>query len=83
MDSIALGIEIPKAVYAPMEAAADLVEYLLSDKSDGITGKLISAVWDDWPALMNFPDYRDKMAADADMFTLRRHTKWSTPVIEG
>jgi 3-oxoacyl-[acyl-carrier protein] reductase len=32
----------------PSTAAADLVAFLLSDDSHGITGRLISAVWDDW-----------------------------------
>jgi NAD(P)-dependent dehydrogenase (short-subunit alcohol dehydrogenase family) len=32
----------------PPEAAADLVAFLLSDESAGVTGRLISAVWDPW-----------------------------------
>jgi len=32
----------------PPTAAADLVAFLLSGESHGITGRLISAVWDDW-----------------------------------
>lgn len=49
-----------------MEKAADLIVFLLSDASNGITGKLISAVWDDW---RNF-DWDDP--DEKDTFTLRR-----------
>ena len=45
--------------------AAELVQYLVSPLSDGITGRLISAVWDDWRSL-----HLDKPTGD--MFTLRR-----------
>ena len=55
---------------APLERALDLVEWLLSPKSDGITGKLLSAPWDPWPGL------GDHVAtlAKSDVFTLRRIT---------
>lgn len=36
---------------APLSGAADLAAFLASDASDGITGRLISAVWDDWRGL--------------------------------
>ena len=45
-----------------------LIEFLISDKSDGITGKLISAVWDNWKI---FKKYKKKLK-DNDIFTLRR-----------
>jgi NAD(P)-dependent dehydrogenase (short-subunit alcohol dehydrogenase family) len=32
----------------PPSAAAELVAFLVGDESNGITGRLISAVWDDW-----------------------------------
>jgi 3-oxoacyl-[acyl-carrier protein] reductase len=35
----------------PIEKALGLVEFLLSEKSDGITGRLLSAQWDDWASL--------------------------------
>ena len=34
-----------------IEKALGLVEFLLSEKSDGITGRLLSAQWDDWASL--------------------------------
>ncbi len=48
--------------------AAELIAYLASAVSDGITGRLISAVWDPWPRLAT---YRDSLAP-SDIFTLRR-----------
>jgi 3-oxoacyl-[acyl-carrier protein] reductase len=53
---------------APPEKAAELVAWLASPASDGITGRLISAVWDDWPKLAQ----RREELAQTDVFTLRR-----------
>jgi NAD(P)-dependent dehydrogenase (short-subunit alcohol dehydrogenase family) len=52
----------------PLAKAADLAVFLGSSLSDGITGKLISAVWDDWAGL---PD-RVRELRDTDIYTLRR-----------
>jgi NAD(P)-dependent dehydrogenase (short-subunit alcohol dehydrogenase family) len=52
----------------PPEAAAELVAFLLSDAASGITGKLISAQWDNW----RDPDARRRLAEDPDFATLRR-----------
>jgi NAD(P)-dependent dehydrogenase (short-subunit alcohol dehydrogenase family) len=52
----------------PLEKGASLCLYLASDESNGITGKLISAVWDPWP---QFRDYRRDLT-NTDVFTLRR-----------
>lgn len=51
-----------------MAKAADLVIFLLSGESDGVTGRLISAAWDDWPTLVQ----RWPKIAGTDMYTLRR-----------
>jgi NAD(P)-dependent dehydrogenase (short-subunit alcohol dehydrogenase family) len=48
--------------------ALDLVEYLLSEKSDGITGRLISAPWDPWETL----HAHAAELAGGDIYTLRR-----------
>ena len=53
---------------ASLEHALDLVEWLLSPKSDGITGKLISAPWDPWHGLA---DHAHSLAR-SDVYTLRR-----------
>lgn len=48
--------------------AAGLCTWLLSDASDGITGRLLSSVWDPWPALDR---WRHELAG-TDVYTLRR-----------
>jgi NAD(P)-dependent dehydrogenase (short-subunit alcohol dehydrogenase family) len=53
---------------APMENAAQLAVFLGGSLSDGITGKLISAVWDPWEDL---PQHLDELNA-TDIYTLRR-----------
>ena len=49
---------------------AELALFLASGASDGITGKLISAVWDNWE---QWPQYLDQLA-QSDVYTLRRVT---------
>jgi hypothetical protein len=53
---------------APIETSAELAVFLASSKSDGITGKLISAVWDNWE---QWPEHVEELAA-SDAYTLRR-----------
>jgi NAD(P)-dependent dehydrogenase (short-subunit alcohol dehydrogenase family) len=55
---------------ASLERALDLVEWLLSPKSDGISGKLLSAPWDPWPGLVEHV----ATLARSDVYTLRRIT---------
>ncbi|NDC62047.1 MAG: SDR family oxidoreductase [Betaproteobacteria bacterium] len=55
---------------ASMDRVADLALFLASDAADGITGKLISAVWDNWD---NWPQHLDELSA-SDVYTLRRIT---------
>lgn len=52
----------------PLEKGASLCVYLASAESDGITGKLISAIWDPWDSL---PEHRDDLDG-SDVYTLRR-----------
>jgi 3-oxoacyl-[acyl-carrier protein] reductase len=52
----------------PLAKGAALAVFLASAASDGISGRLLSAVWDDWAGL---PSKRDALAA-SDVFTLRR-----------
>jgi NAD(P)-dependent dehydrogenase (short-subunit alcohol dehydrogenase family) len=54
---------------APPEKAAELVTWLASSASDGITGKLISAVWDGWRDL---PSHKPDLDKHPDLYTLRR-----------
>ena len=53
---------------ASMERAAELAVFLASAASDGLTGKLISAVWDHWE---HFPAHIDDLHNN-DIYTLRR-----------
>jgi 3-oxoacyl-[acyl-carrier protein] reductase len=53
---------------APMDRAAALAVWLASSASDGVTGRLLSALWDDWA---NLAERRVALAA-SDVFTLRR-----------
>jgi NAD(P)-dependent dehydrogenase (short-subunit alcohol dehydrogenase family) len=52
----------------PLEIPAQLVTFLASSESDGISGRLLSAVWDRWADL---PRIRERLAA-SDVYTLRR-----------
>ena len=52
---------------APVERSAALAVFLASAASDGITGKLLSAIWDPWERLTS---HRDEM--NSDIYTLRR-----------
>jgi NAD(P)-dependent dehydrogenase (short-subunit alcohol dehydrogenase family) len=52
----------------PLETGAALAVYLASAASDGITGRLISAVWDPWESLH---EHRQDLDA-SDIYTLRR-----------
>ena len=52
----------------PLGKGAELAVFLASAASDGITGRLLSAVWDDWE---NLPAKRDRLAK-SDVYTLRR-----------
>lgn len=65
-------IEAAKAIAkkggTPPEVVAELALFLVSDESDGLTGKLISAVWDDW---RNF-DKKIHEISKSSLYTLRR-----------
>jgi NAD(P)-dependent dehydrogenase (short-subunit alcohol dehydrogenase family) len=53
---------------APLDRGAGLAVFLGSAASDGITGKLISAMWDPWETL----DSRRDALRRTDIYTLRR-----------
>jgi 3-oxoacyl-[acyl-carrier protein] reductase len=52
----------------PLETGAALAVFLGAAESDGITGRLLSAVWDPWRDL---PARREELA-QSDIYTLRR-----------
>jgi NAD(P)-dependent dehydrogenase (short-subunit alcohol dehydrogenase family) len=51
----------------PLERGAALAVWLASAASDGVTAKLLSALWDPWSQL---PEHLDELASD--IYTLRR-----------
>lgn len=53
---------------APTGRAAELILFLASPASDGITGRLISAVWDPWESLAQ----KRAELSSSDIYTLRR-----------
>lgn len=53
---------------ASMEDAAGLAVFLASDESAGISGRLISAVWDNWKGMGR----HKKEISESDIYTLRR-----------
>jgi NAD(P)-dependent dehydrogenase (short-subunit alcohol dehydrogenase family) len=53
---------------SPLGIGAELALFLASVASDGITGKLISAVWDNWE---HWPEHLDELSS-SDVYTLRR-----------
>jgi NAD(P)-dependent dehydrogenase (short-subunit alcohol dehydrogenase family) len=53
---------------APLDRGAALAVFLASAASDGISGRLLSAVWDAWARL---PERREQLAK-GDVYTLRR-----------
>ncbi len=53
---------------ASMDRVADLALFLSSQAARGITGKLISAIWDDWECWQNHIDE----LMYSDLYTLRR-----------
>lgn len=56
---------------ASPELAAELAVWLASDRSDELTGRLISALWDTW---RDMDEDEMRAVADTDKYTLRRVT---------
>jgi 3-oxoacyl-[acyl-carrier protein] reductase len=61
-------IKIKQQGGTPLSVGANLALYLASDESNGITGRLIAAAWDNWPTLHE----RAKELDATDIYTLRR-----------
>jgi NAD(P)-dependent dehydrogenase (short-subunit alcohol dehydrogenase family) len=51
-----------------LERGVELAVFLASAASDGLTGKLISAIWDPWE---RFPEHLEELQ-NSDIYTLRR-----------
>lgn len=52
----------------PLQRSVHLAVFLASAASDGISGRLISAIWDPWPSL---PSHLEELRT-TDVYTLRR-----------
>lgn len=52
----------------PRENVAELAVFLVSPQSDGLTGRLISLLWDSW---RDIPQHLDKIMS-SDVYTMRR-----------
>ena len=52
----------------PTDTGADLCVFLAGEQSNGISGRLISAVWDNWETL---PQHAEQVK-NSDIYTLRR-----------
>lgn len=63
-------LEVKQNGGQPPEKAAALAYYLVSPASQGITGRLISAIWDPWTTLA---EHASELR-ESDIYTLRRIT---------
>lgn len=61
-------LQVQKSGGASLGQATELVAFLMSEACHGLTGKLISAVWDAWE---NLADHVDELN-HTDIYTLRR-----------
>ena len=63
-----LAIKRKKSGGVSPKKAVDLCQFLLSDDANGVTGKLISAVWDDY----RNPNFLARLKTDPEFCCLRR-----------
>ena len=52
----------------PIDNIVDLCRFLISSESDGISGKLISAIWDDYKS----SEFIERVRIDSNFCPLRR-----------
>jgi len=67
-DFLAKSIKQKQEGGVPPEKVAELVVFLASPESDGLTGRLISLLWDGW---RDIPQHLDKIMS-SDIYTMRR-----------
>jgi NAD(P)-dependent dehydrogenase (short-subunit alcohol dehydrogenase family) len=70
-------LKVKKEGGTPLEVGAALCVFLASAESDGISGKLISAVWDPW----RDKGFQDRLREVQDFATLRRIDEKYNPII--
>ena len=61
-------LKIKKQGGTSLKEGARLAVFLASNLSDGISGKLISALWDNW---QEFSKHKD-ILLESDIYTIRR-----------
>jgi NAD(P)-dependent dehydrogenase (short-subunit alcohol dehydrogenase family) len=66
----AMARSIKRGRGASVQAVAELVSFLSSDKSEGLTGKLLSSRWDDWRSFSTANKLRSLNLSD--LYTVRR-----------
>ena len=66
---LALSRRVKEGRGTPFELPAGLAVFLASDDSDGLTGRLISAVWDDWRSMSK---EKIEEIMGRELYTLRR-----------
>ena len=67
-DFLAKAIKQKQEGGVPPEKVAELAVFLASSESDGLTGRLISLLWDKWREI---PQHLDKIVS-SDIYTMRR-----------
>ena len=67
-DFLAQSIKQKQEGGVPPEKVAELAVFLASSESDGLSGKLISLLWDNWREI---PKHLDKVMS-SDIYTMRR-----------
>jgi 3-oxoacyl-[acyl-carrier protein] reductase len=67
-DFLARSIKQKQEGGVPPEKVAELAVFLASPQSDGLTGRLISLLWDGW---RDIPQHLDKIMS-SDIYTMRR-----------
>ena len=67
-DFLAKSIKQKKEGGVPPERVAELAVFLASTKTDGLTGRLISLLWDKWGEI---PQHLDRIMS-SDIYTMRR-----------
>ncbi|RJQ30709.1 MAG: SDR family oxidoreductase [Peptococcaceae bacterium] len=72
-EALSKALEQLKTGGVPAWAAAELAVFLASEESGRLTGRLISAVWDEWRSI---PERIDRIMA-GELYTLRRVSKGS------
>ena len=65
-----LASKVLKKGGSDMSRVVDLVNFLISENGSSVTGKIISAVWDNWE---KWPEHIDELK-NSDIYTLRRIT---------